>query len=311
MLRKVLSSSWYVLLIIIILAELVLSAPQGYDYYANQQRYYYAQQRAAQAQRIQAQRLAAQNRYYHQQLSSYRTPSTTTRRPFRVSKADAENAKFLGSKNQESIESGKTFKKKANKLFGGGYGPGGYGNGCYFRNANQEHKSEGRVFWDFNVYNVYPNGGCGGGFGGGYPGGPGGFGGGLADPIYGDRPVRGFFQNWLGLFLPGGALSGVNRPYQGPSQSQSGGSSSIDPVDYDSNLGGTGSGADSSSTNDGTNSGGGGSGSGGGLGAAGGNNNFGSNGGGMPNLTPGQIVGGVANTVNSVIQTLSTAPVFG
>ncbi|XP_055911624.1 uncharacterized protein LOC129945749 [Eupeodes corollae] len=223
-------------------AEIVLSAPQGYNYYANQQRNYYAQ-RAAQIQRIQAQRIAAQNRYYRQQSVK---PTSTTRKPYEVDRADSENAKFLGVKNQETHESG-------------------FGSPCGFRSAADQQKGEGRVFWDLNIHNIYPGGGC------GYGGSPGGFadpypGGGLADPYYGG-PVRGPFQNLLGLFLPGGALSGVNRP-QG----------------------------DGSQADDATNSG---------NAPPGPNFQFLSDSDVMQGITPNQLISGVASTVNNVLQQLN------
>ncbi|ALC45716.1 CG14329 [Drosophila busckii] len=143
---------------------------------------------------------------------------------------DNYNAKFAGASNQElddlnaDVGDSKTLllkKKLKKKLIRQQAAAAAYGHNrpClpYGRAANgqQDAVEQGRFLFDLNVYNVYPGaGGCrgyGGGLGGlgGYGAGLGGLGGGLLSdpvaPVAPVIPVRPYapFATWLSLFAPG------------------------------------------------------------------------------------------------------------
>ncbi|KAH8330502.1 hypothetical protein KR067_004221 [Drosophila pandora] len=165
--------------------------------------------------------------------SSYNSLTSRKAREESSTKSDKENAKFAGASNQELDESNGDertllLKKKLKRLarpylggyggyggyggFGGYGGYGGYGNPCspFGRDAKGSQKDpdeQGRFLFDVNVYKVYP-GGC-RGYGGGGLGGLGG-GGLLSDPVPQvpvpvPVPVRPYapFATWLSLFAPG------------------------------------------------------------------------------------------------------------
>ncbi|XP_034487787.1 uncharacterized protein LOC117791954 [Drosophila innubila] len=184
---------------------------------------------------------AAPRGYYDYDYSRRRSPSsgynynTQSSRYSRQSsnKSDQENAKFAGAQNQELDDlngnAGDTrtllLKKKLKKLYrpyaAAAASSYGYGRPCipFGRDAGgqKDPVEQGRFLFDLNVYNVYPGGGGGGcrgygGFGGGGLGGLGGLGGGLlSDPIAPVAPlpvpvpVRPYapFATWLSLFAPG------------------------------------------------------------------------------------------------------------
>ncbi|KAH8388240.1 hypothetical protein KR093_001545 [Drosophila rubida] len=184
------------------------AAPRAYNDY----NYNYNRRRAAAA-------AANYNYNYNTQSSRYSRQS---------SNSDKENAKFAGAQNQElddlNADSGDTrtllLKKKLKKLYrpyaaAASYG---YGRPCipFGRDASGAQKDpveQGRFLFDLNVYNVY-GGGAGGcrGYGGGLGGlggGLGGLGGGLLSdpvaPVPVPVPVRPYapFATWLSLFAPG------------------------------------------------------------------------------------------------------------
>ncbi|KAH8414525.1 hypothetical protein KR215_007973 [Drosophila sulfurigaster] len=183
------------------------------------------------------------NSYYNRRLAAianynnnYYSQSSRLSRQSSSSKSDKENAKFAGAQNQElddlNSDDGDTktllLKKKLKKLYrpyaaAGAYG---YGRPCipFGRDASGAQKDaveQGRFLFDLNVYNVY--GGAGGCRGyGGYGGGLGGYGGGLGGlgglgggllsdpvgpvaPVPVPVPVRPYapFATWLSLFAPG------------------------------------------------------------------------------------------------------------
>ncbi|KAL5274402.1 hypothetical protein ACFFRR_000877 [Megaselia abdita] len=200
-------------------------------------------------------------------------------------KGNSENSKFIGSAG-DTEESDRTLakikyltlKKKLGLL----------GSNCLYR-SNDAARDQGRFLWDLNVYNYYTDKSklCGGGVGGGLLGDEvAGAAGGVvsADPLqvlYRPRPT--FFQNFWGLFVPGGSLNpvGGNRPVVASNPVYSDGVANpiYNPTVAASPVYSQGG---VPVYNDGT--------------AA-----------AIPvnNLTPGQIVGGVASTVNSIIQQLS------
>ncbi|KAH8310353.1 hypothetical protein KR044_000882 [Drosophila immigrans] len=151
------------------------------------------------------------------------------------SKSDKENAKFAGAQNQElddlNGDAGDTktllLKKKLKKLYrpyaqAASYG---YGRPCipFGRDAGGAQKDpaeQGRFLFDLNVYNVYGGAGGGGCRGyGGYGGGLGGLGGGLGGGLLSDPiapvpvpvPVRPYapLATWLSLFAPGILQNGL------------------------------------------------------------------------------------------------------
>uniref|UniRef100_A0A1I8PJG7 Uncharacterized protein n=1 Tax=Stomoxys calcitrans TaxID=35570 RepID=A0A1I8PJG7_STOCA len=218
------------------------------------------------------------NRDYKSKASSNTNKPSKDKSPDPISKADAENAKFAGASNQEQEdESARTnlhFKRK--KLLRRRLAASSYGNRClpYGRDASSikstatpPPKEQGRFLFDLNVYNVYPQtsvgigNGCGGfggsfggsfgagggifgdalGFGGGgFPGLGGGGGGGgllsdpLSDPVY---PTNSGLNNFLGLWAPGilqNALAVTARPLADPAPSPSTQEDESDPeVDPD------------------------------------------------------------------------------
>ncbi|KAM8703806.1 hypothetical protein ACLKA7_008440 [Drosophila subpalustris] len=149
--------------------------------------------------------------------------------------SDKENPKFAGAQNQElddlNADAGDTktlllkkklLKRKLYRPYAAAAASYGYGRPCtpFGRDAAGGQKDaveQGRFLFDVNVYNVYGGGGAGGCRGyGGFPsgglGGLGGLGGGLlSDPIAPVAPVpvpvpvRPFapFATWLSLFAPG------------------------------------------------------------------------------------------------------------
>lgn len=166
------------------------------------------------------------------------TSSTTTNKQQdanskpRVSKADEQNAKFAGIRNQEADEENpKTLAhlklKKLRRCLP-------FGRDAQGDEVTPPPSEQGRILWDVNVYNIYGGGGyppptygggC-GGLGGGLVGvgglssafgGAGGFGGGglLSDPIAGAYAPPNRFNNFLQLFAPGilqNALAATARP---------------------------------------------------------------------------------------------------
>lgn len=155
----------------------------------------------------------------------FQTSTTTTALPQlpeshdddEPTKENSENSKFIGSAS-DSEESDRTLAKikylKLKKKLGL------LGSNCLYR-SNDAGRDQGRFLWDLNVYNYYTdkNKLCGGG--GGLLGDPvaaaaGAIGGAVAaDPLpvyYRPRPT--LFQNFWGLFVPGGSLNpiGGNRP---------------------------------------------------------------------------------------------------
>ncbi|XP_075145859.1 uncharacterized protein LOC142220558 [Haematobia irritans] len=232
-----------------------------------------------------------------------------------VSKADAENAKFAGAGNQEAEEESERtalhFKRK--KLLRRRLAAASYGNRCfpYGRDATsgkRPPKEQGRFLFDLNVYNVYPQtsvgigNGC-GGFGGSFGGsfgagggifgdplagygdgiGAGGGGGGLlsdplADPLY---PTTPGLNQFLGAWAPGilqNSLAVTSRPPladPNPSSTQADESDpEVDP-DYRPPVRRPVP-----------------------------NRVYYDSAGAAP-ITPGQLVGGVATTVNGIIQQLT------
>uniref|UniRef100_A0A0K8WG68 Uncharacterized protein n=1 Tax=Bactrocera latifrons TaxID=174628 RepID=A0A0K8WG68_BACLA len=153
----------------------------------------------------------------------------------RISKADEENAKFAGLRNQEADEENtKTLshlkRKKLRRCFP-------FGRDAQGAEVTPPPAEQGRLLWDLNVYNIYNGGGypppiygdsgvgC-GGLGGGLGGvgglasafaGAGGFGGGglLSDPIAAAYAPPNRLNNFLQLFAPGilqNALAATARP---------------------------------------------------------------------------------------------------
>ncbi|XP_049305180.1 uncharacterized protein LOC105230330 [Bactrocera dorsalis] len=152
----------------------------------------------------------------------------------RISKADEENAKFAGIRNQEADEANtKTLshlkRKKLRRCFP-------FGRDAQGDEVTPPPAEQGRLLWDLNVYNIYngggypppiygDSGGC-GGLGGGLGGvgglasafaGAGGFGGGglLSDPIAAAYAPPNRLNNLLQLFAPGilqNALAATARP---------------------------------------------------------------------------------------------------
>lgn len=151
-----------------------------------------------------------------------------------ISKADADNAKFVGAENQENDNDSRTLhlkRKKIHRLFNTALA-----NPCllYGRDASKsitsQPKQQERFLWDINVHNYYPSsqigfGGCGGygGFGNGFA--HGGFGSGLLSDQIGPNyyaPGVGI-ANFLRLFAPGilqNSLAATVRPQQFGDESQ-------------------------------------------------------------------------------------------
>ncbi|KAI8129381.1 hypothetical protein FF38_04401 [Lucilia cuprina] len=249
---------------------------------------------------------------YKKDSSSSDSDIANTKGKNRVSKADAENAKFAGAENQENEEDARTAhlkRRKFHRRFGGVLG-----NPCspFGRDAGNgvtpPPKEQGRILWDVNVYNVFPQTsvglGCGGygGFGGGLGGGLGaGLGGGLlSDPIApAYYPPGAGIANFLGLFAPGilqNTLAVTARPPQYADYAQSSNVNNNDlqndpEVDPNYRPGGGGGGA---------------------LPVRRPNRVF-YDSVGAPPITPGQLVGGIATTVNGIIQQLTgnVQPVYG
>lgn len=151
----------------------------------------------------------------------------------RVTKADEQNAKFAGIRNQEADEENtKTVshlkRKKQRRCLP-------FGRDAQGVEVTPPPAEQGRILWDVNVYNIYGGGGypppiyggggC-GGLGGGLGGvgglasafaGAGGFGGGglLSDPIAAAYAPPNRLNNFLQLFAPGilqNALAATARP---------------------------------------------------------------------------------------------------
>ncbi|XP_073824742.1 LOW QUALITY PROTEIN: uncharacterized protein [Musca autumnalis] len=146
------------------------------------------------------------------------TRRTPTKQP---STADEENAKFAGASNQEQDDesSPRTAlhirrKKLLRQRLAAAAAAAGRSRCLAFgrnagagKNITPPPREQGRFLFDVNVYKVYPQGpvaatlGCGGGFGGGYGGG---FGGGFGGGLFGDDLGYG---DGLGLGGGAGALA--------------------------------------------------------------------------------------------------------
>ncbi|XP_054746404.1 PE-PGRS family protein PE_PGRS17 [Anastrepha obliqua] len=156
----------------------------------------------------------------------------------RISKADQENAKFAGLRNQEADEeSSKTVSKLKLNKFRRCFP---FGRDAQGDEVTPPPEEQGRILWDLNIYNIYsgggyappPYGGGCGGLGGGLAsafagagglgglgglGGFGGLGGGglLSDPIAAAYAPPNRLNNFLQLFAPGilqNALAATARP---------------------------------------------------------------------------------------------------
>ncbi|XP_011193462.2 histone-lysine N-methyltransferase SETD1A [Zeugodacus cucurbitae] len=176
---------------------------------------------------------------YNNRYNAYATDSASSTPPNkqqdasnkqRISKADEENAKFAGISNQEADEENtKTLshlkRKKLRRCFP-------FGRDAQGGEVTPPPEEQGRLLWDVNVYNIYGGGGypppiygggcggLGGGLGGGLASafaGAGGLGGGglLSDPIAAAYAPPNRFNNFLQLFAPGilqNALAVTARP---------------------------------------------------------------------------------------------------
>uniref|UniRef100_W8BAN6 Uncharacterized protein n=1 Tax=Ceratitis capitata TaxID=7213 RepID=W8BAN6_CERCA len=193
----------------------------------NQQDNYYNRYRA----------YASRNRLANSSTNKQQDSTTTTTQRPRADKSDEENAKFAGIRNQEANdeESTKTVlhlkRKKLRRCLP-------FGRDAQGDEVTPPPDEQGRILWDVNVYNIYSGGG-----GGGYPpplfdagGGCGGFGGGLgggglasafagagglgggglfADPIDAAYAPPNRLNSFLQLFAPGilqNALAATARP---------------------------------------------------------------------------------------------------
>ncbi|KAM7363671.1 uncharacterized protein ACRADG_000480 [Cochliomyia hominivorax] len=225
-----------------------------------------------------------------------------------ISKADAENAKFVGAVNQEDEEnSPRTAHLKRRKLLHR-YG-GLLSNPCIpfgrdaGRSATPPPKEQGRILWDVNVYNIYPQTsaaiGCGGygGIGGGFGyGGALGGGGLLADPIAPVYYPPGVgISNFLRLFAPGilqNSLAVTARPlhYADYGQASTGSNDSQNDPNVDPNFDPAPAPLPMRRPN-----------------------RVYYDSAGAPPVTPGQLVGGISTTVNGIIQQLTgnVQPVYG
>ncbi|XP_067639268.1 uncharacterized protein [Eurosta solidaginis] len=218
--------------------------------------------------------------------------ATTTQRP-RTSKADEQNAKFAGIRNQEANEEDtpKTLRflkhKKRRRCLA-------FGRDAQGNEVTPPPEEQGRILWDLNVYNIYSTppiygvSGC-SGFGGGI-GGIGGLGGGglFSDPIEEAYAPPNRLNNFLQLFAPGilqNALAATARPQTFRPQADTGTSVSNDfNPDVDANYNPVAARPPPPVRQP--------------------NRVYYDSAGAAP-VTPAQLVGGVATTVNGIIQQLT------